>query len=78
MHQRRIAIALGGFAGGAVVLAVIGVIAGWAGYAVGQMALAGAGSGLLLSLGLVGAVEDGEVQRRVDQACGDRIGPADR
>jgi hypothetical protein len=78
VFRRRIGVALAGFAGGAVLLGIVGAIAGWAGYAIGQMALVGAGSGLLLALGLVGALEDGEVQRATDRAVGTRVGPADR
>jgi hypothetical protein len=78
VYRRRLGIAAAGFFGGAIVLAIVGLAAGWAGYAVGQMALAGAGSGLLLALGLVGALEDGEVQRATDRAVGTRTGPADR
>jgi hypothetical protein len=61
--RRRIAIAVAGILIGGGALAAIGLLAGGGGSAIAQLVAVGGGVGLLVALGIIGAIEDGEVQR---------------
>ncbi len=76
--RRRIVIGAAGILLGAAALAVVGVLAGGGASAIAQLVAMGAGVGLLVALGIIGAIEDGEVQRDSEGPQGRRHGRADR